>query len=535
MNAGNNLIGRQNRLPVLLKIVGHVLAALLAFAHFSCANVSHPPPTAMPEPLTSTATHLSPTSSAVKATTTSVPPPTYPTATDKPTPFPALEGIPPKTTPSALLVTEQNPQRTQYALEVWLDYDQHQLAVSQTITYVNRAEDSLFDLVFVIESNRQPGLFHLSNLSWGDGRPVEGHELEGAKLWLPLPSPLMPGAHVSLNLSYELHIPARAAPFGFTPRQTNLGDWYPRVPPYRAGQGWLAYEPAVAGEHLVYDVADYQVDINLAGSTTKLTIAASGLVETDENRHRYQLDNSRSFAWSTSSEYVVLTESAGSVTVTSYVFPEHLAAGETALRTSADALTVFSDLFHPYPRANLAIVEADFPDGMEYEGLYFLGKEYYAAYAGSPQGYLTAIAAHETSHQWWYGLVGNDQAIEPWLDEALATYSELLFYETVYPGLVDWWWEFRVKRFNPQGWVDSTIYDHNGFRQYVNAVYLRGALFLDEIRSLVGDEVLLAFLRDYAARGMHDIVTTGGFFAILAEHSSVDPSATIQKYLAQVE
>jgi aminopeptidase N len=95
------------------------------------------------------------------------------------------------------------------------------------------------------------------------------------------------------------------------------------------------------------------------------------------------------------------------------------------------------------------VVEAGFADGMEYDGLYFLGREYFAAYDGTPQNYLTALAAHETAHQWWYGLVGNDQALEPWLDEALCTYSELLFYEAVYPDLVDWWWTFRVNRFQP--------------------------------------------------------------------------------------
>jgi hypothetical protein len=33
-------------------------------------------------------------------------------------------------------------------------------------------------------------------------------------------------------------------------------------------------------------------------------------------------------------------------------------------------------------------------------------------------------AAHETAHQWFYSLVGNDQARDPWLDEGLATWAE---------------------------------------------------------------------------------------------------------------
>jgi len=45
------------------------------------------------------------------------------------------------------------------------------------------------------------------------------------------------------------------------------------------------------------------------------------------------------------------------------------------------------------------------------------------------KNYLTTLSVHETAHQWWDGLVGTDQALEPWLDEALATYAERIFYQ----------------------------------------------------------------------------------------------------------
>ena len=35
-------------------------------------------------------------------------------------------------------------------------------------------------------------------------------------------------------------------------------------------------------------------------------------------------------------------------------------------------------------------------------------------------------ASHEVAHEWFYGLVGNDQGRDPWLDEAFATYAEAL-------------------------------------------------------------------------------------------------------------
>jgi aminopeptidase N len=183
----------------------------------------------------------------------------------------------------------------------------------------------------------------------------------------------------------------------------------------------------------------------------------------------------------------------------------------------------------------LVVVEAAFSDGMEYDVLYYLGSEYFASYAGHPQGYLTAIAAHETAHQWWYGLVGNDQAVEPWLDEALAIYSALLFCEGAYPELVPWWWGFRVTRFNPSGWVNSTVYEHSGFRPYINAVYLRGAMFIQDLRNQMGDELFYAFLREYARRGTHHEVTGDDFFSHLAEHLTADWGTLMHTYFDPAE
>ena len=39
------------------------------------------------------------------------------------------------------------------------------------------------------------------------------------------------------------------------------------------------------------------------------------------------------------------------------------------------------------------------------------------------------LIAHETAHQWWYSVIGNDEINEPWLDEALTEYSTILYFE----------------------------------------------------------------------------------------------------------
>jgi hypothetical protein len=380
----------------------------------------------------------------------------------------------------------------------------------------------------------------LGSLAWGDGTAIEDYKLEGHLLRIPTSLPA--GERVQLGLAYELLLPAipepsdttRPVPYGYTERQTNLVDWYPYLPPYRPGVGWLAHDVWFFGEHQVYEAADFQVEIRLAEPVENLVIAASAAptapAAQEAGVYRYTLEEGRNFVWSASNMYQEASQQVGEVTVHSYFIPLDEAAGEMALQNTADALALYSELFGAYPHASLSVVEADFLDGMEYDGLYFLSRGFYNLYDGTPQGYLTTIAAHETAHQWWYGLVGNDQALEPWLDEALCTYTERIFYEHTYPDLVDWWWYFRVDYYQPTGWVNGSIYDYGGFRPYRDAVYLNGAKFLEELRSLIGDEAFFAFLKDYAGQMAHRQATAQDFFAILKEHTTVEVGELLSTY-----
>jgi len=86
---------------------------------------------------------------------------------------------------------------------------------------------------------------------------------------------------------------------------------------------------------------------------------------------------------------------------------------------------------------------------------------------------LVSLTAHEIGHQWWFGAVGNDQVHEPWLDEPLATYGELLFYETFYPTYAAWWWDSHIGQWTPAGPVDRSIHDFGGTWPYVRDIYGR--------------------------------------------------------------
>src|SRR5205085_810999 len=61
-------------------------------------------------------------------------------------------------------------------------------------------------------------------------------------------------------------------------------------------------------------------------------------------------------------------------------------------------------------------------EGMEYPGIVFVEMTPGSAY-GRSWAHTAALLAHELAHQWFYGIVGNNQWREPWLDESFATFA----------------------------------------------------------------------------------------------------------------
>ncbi len=426
---------------------------------------------------------------------------------------------------------------TRYTLIVVLNYSAHLLVVDEKIEFYNRFPEAISELPLIVEPMRYPGAFTLKGIAWESGAAVEDYNFESGRLLIRLLQPLQPGGRLGLSLNYELRLPSpvpsaavRPIPFGYTLRQTNLVDWFPFIPPYRPGEGWLAQEAGFFGEHLAYEQADFDVSLTIPDDPGILVVAASAPAQVEGEWRRYQHEAARNFAISVSPEYRVYTTTVGTTTVLSYAFGFHETAGQAVLETTAESVQLYNQLYGEYPRELISAVEADFLDGMEYDGLYFLSNGFYNLYQGTPGEYMIAIAAHETAHQWFYASVGNDQALEPWLDEALCTYSERLFYERLHPEALDWWWEYRIDYYQPQGWVDGSIYNPAGYLAYRDAIYLNGAVFLEALRKQVGDEAFFAFLKDYAGQMRGGIATREDFFRILGEHTGEDIGPLVKIY-----
>lgn len=419
-----------------------------------------------------------------------------------------------------------------------LAYPEGTLTVNEDVFYTNRSGEPLSELEFTVEANQNQGEFEfLAETSLENGTTINSPVLKGTSMTLPLSTPLQPGKSVTLHLDYRVNLPAKAGVLSFASRQVNLSGWILVLAPYIEGKGWLQHSPAAVGEYQINELADYDVTFTPLNAPENWEVAASTLAVDSSTGDHFVAKNVRNFTLSVSSEYEILEAAVGSTRIKAYVFPEHLDAGFVALEATSKALELYSTQFGPYERPSLSLVESTFTDGIEYDGLFYLGQEYFAAYKDGAKNYLTALSAHETAHQWWYGMTSNDQALEPWLDEALCTFSERLFYETYHPEDVDWWLQTRIEGYSPQGAVNSSIYDFSAFRPYVNAVYLRGAEFLGSLRDQMNQTEFNAFLKDYfetlRAKSEADqlgLATADLFWQVLSTHYDGDLTNLKSRY-----
>jgi hypothetical protein len=431
--------------------------------------------------------------------------------------------------PTAIPTPEPTPaplERPLYRIEATLDTrlsagangETMPLVVREQASYTNHSSESIPELVLQIEPARHKELFELQSLSSNRASPTAPASIENGLLRIPLDAPLAPGESVSLRLEYRRLIDQSNDVIGWTNYQIVLGDWYAFFPPYREGRGWLAHAPGKVGEYLNFTYADFDVRLDVQGDST-YWVAASGVEQQGEAPYHF-LFTGRSFAMALTTQ-MPFRRTAGNVEIIAYTRPQYEAQGNFMADIAAKSLQLYVERYGEYPHPRLTVLESELPDGQEFDGLVFLNPDLFPFFEGTGKDYLTAITAHETAHQWWYARVGNDQAIDPWLDEAFATYSELFFYEKYYPGLVKWWWWTRVDRYASNQCVDLPVYQFTGFRDYVDSVYLRGARMLDALRKRMGNQAFGDSLRQLQSEGLGNVITAADVFRIFQSRSAV--------------
>jgi hypothetical protein len=337
----------------------------------------------------------------------------------------------------------------------------------------------------------------------GDGAP-------GTLLRLALPRPSPAGRAITVDLAFTLTLPNPSFDrWGHTAETAWWGSSHP-VLAWVRGSGWATDAGVgIIGETQVSEVADYDVTVEAPPYDTVVGGAATDppvTVASGRKRWHFRNDRARDVAVAVG-RFAVRRVLAGDVPVDVAVSAELAEGGaaeavfgpvvQNAVESVAEFVRRFGDF--PYDSLTVAALQPVADGGVEYPGIVFVGEEDY-----------DFVVPHEVAHEWFYGLVGVNQARDPWLDEAFATFGEVVFNHREH--------DQRLRRaLGARGDVGQpmTHWDRNR-DAYGATVYRKGAAALLAARAAVGEAAFDGALRCYVARMAYRVATPADLATALA-------------------
>ncbi len=189
----------------------------------------------------------------------------------------------------------------------------------------------------------------------------------------------------------------------------------------------------------------------------------------------------------------------GGTRVTVGVLPDPELRVDRLAEWSVDAIADLESRFGAFPYDTLSIaLLSDYGGGIEYPSMIL---------EATPS---RSVLVHEVAHQWFYGMVGNSQFRDPWLDEAFATYAEA----TVNPQSVG---QLEGALGLPGEVGGSMAYFDGDTGNYFDVVYGKGAAALLAAREAVGADAFDAALRCYVDANAWAVATPADVAVALAD------------------
>jgi hypothetical protein len=315
-----------------------------------------------------------------------------------------------------------------------------------------------------------------------DGRAVHP-TVDDQTLVVPLGGILPPGATTVVRVHYSATLRQTLAGSDWLFTKANgIVDLYRWIP-------WLSLRrpfdrPNYGDPFLTVSSPLVRVTITtdrpLVIAATGQRIARQGLVQT------FEAHDVRDMTITASPFYRITSATVGSTSVRVFAKPGF--AATTVLAYAKTAIARMGALVGTYPYATYTIAQSAGGDGMESPELSWIP-------AGVTGTHLRWLVTHETAHQWFYGLVGSDQARQPFADEAMA--DELARYVS----------GIRQASRCATARLDLSIYAYSR-ACYFEIVYVQGSTFLDGLRKRMGTTAFWAAVRGYVAAHRLGIATT---------------------------
>jgi hypothetical protein len=367
-------------------------------------------------------------------------------------------------------------------------------------------------------------------------QPDDGNTDDRTLMEVTAPEPLAPGATGRFRIEWSARIPyGSVGRAGWVHDYNFIVQWFPKIAGiWRGGFNAHQFHPTT---EFFADFGVYDVSLTLPDG---FTVGASGVLQEERSNPdgtrtlRYRAEDVHDFAWTASRRFLVredrfVAPGYPEVAIRLLLQPEHAHLAERYLEATKIALRAYGAWSATYPYPSITVVDPAWNSasgGMEYPTLFTGGASIFAPPAlQSPEG----VTIHEAGHQFWYGLVANNEFLEAWLDEGFNSYHDIksAFLALGPEGKGERYFGLRrgervrggIAYVAPGvflGRGDGALDDlrEHGERdrmarrawEYVNGdsystnSYDKPALMLQTLEALVGDPTMTRILRTYARR-----------------------------------
>ncbi|HEV2706375.1 MAG TPA: M1 family aminopeptidase [Pyrinomonadaceae bacterium] len=338
-----------------------------------------------------------------------------------------------------------------------------------------------------------------------------------------LPAHVIQQVGAALRESREVR---RARDINFVSRGVMLlGAPFPLLAVRDGGGEWQRKVEPTVGDMIHAETADYRVSVETRREVAVYTSGdESATTASDAVVRLFTGENLRNFALVAGRTLRAAEREVSGLKVRSVFTAERETIGRRALAVAAEAARVFTARFGALPVKTVSVTEAPLVAGVgsaEFAGLGVIASAFYVDFDSPAMRHLPEIVreqrasvedsleftvAHVIAHEWWGMTVGSDPARAPFLDEALAHWSALLYYKEVrgeerarlaqddqLRGVYQVYRTFGGEDMP----AERAARDYRNSFQYAAIVAGKGALMFDALRRLMGDERFFAALRSY--------------------------------------
>ena len=243
-----------------------------------------------------------------------------------------------------------------------------------------------------------------------------------------LADPIQPGQTLQLRVTWKGKFPRNFDRTGVIGNYFFVSQWFPKLGVF--GQGWTAHQ-FFANSEFFSDFGNYDVRMTVPKGWI---VGATGVEQSktdagDQTTHRYTQSDVHDFAWTTSPDFIEKRQQFDMpgrppVQLRLLIQPEHEYLSERHFTAAAAALQHNGEWYGAYPYPTLTIVDPAWQSdsgGMEYPTIFTAGTRWLSPRGSNDPEY---VVLHEAGHQFWYGLVANNEVEFAWLDEGINEYAD---------------------------------------------------------------------------------------------------------------